>query len=531
MNKTTKIVLGGAMLLLIGIISFCVRIYPIKEKGYAPVYSTTNLITARNLFLSGSPFLEGQNHIALSSEKIKKEGVYASSINQLTPFLYSKIFKYWKFDTNLPAYIAVIIWALVSVLLFALVWHLFGIKIALLFSLVEIFMPFVVKGVLWPGSYEFGMLFFTIGLMFYLWKEKQTWQELILASIFFTLACLALNAFLVSLAALFIYDVFRHKSFKRVILIIVPFITITTVFILPNMENGVVNAYFSSSSQTETFADLGHLFPDAYTYHYEKEKFLESVKNTTEPNAVEYLEKYGYKVSFLTKIKTYIFSARFYPQRIWRLVLSGGPIFIALMFAGFMWLYREKKKIFILFFSWISIWYLLLIILKTNNWDHYLEIAFPLVLMAALGIYSLITCIIKSQRAWIVRIFLVLALCLIFVGQLGMSCQWLMHDQYSAGIEKVMAYTNEIKHIEAQDSTIFNKDTIIAVGTHPGTVYDLNYTTDKNYVYFASDTIVRLFNEGNLDEAVKKMGITYFIGYGEELSWGLYQNGYKVLLP
>lgn len=531
MSKKTKILFSGLLLLGIGLISFFVRSYPLDQKGFAPVINEVNLAAAKNMYAENTSYLEGKNHVALSARQAKEEGIYSDNANQLTPLIYSKIFKYWKFDTNLPAYISVGIWAVISVLLFVLVWHLFNLKIAFLFFLIELVMPFVVKGVLWPGSYEFAMFFFTIGLMFYLWREKQTWQELVLSSVFLTLAFWARNAFLVSLAALFVYDIFKNKSYKRLILMLLPFILISTVFLQINAKKGIPNSYFISDSSLETFANLGHLFPDPYTYHYEMEDYLQRIKDTTEPNAVEYLEKYGYKVSLWTKVKTYIFSAKFYPQRIWRLVLSGGPIFLALMFAGFIWLYKKKRKIFILFFSWISIWYLLLIVLKTNNWNHYLEISFPLVLMAALGAYWLISSLAGLQRAWIVKVFLSFVLCLVLAGQLGLSVKWLMHEQYNYGMDTTIENAQALKEIKRQQPEMFDDEAVIAIGSHPGTVYNLSYLTDMNFIYFAPDTIIRLFEEGDLDSALEKMGITYFIGYGDELSWGLYQNGYSVLLP
>lgn len=479
MSKKAKLFAGGLFVAVV-LVSFSVRSYPVFKRGYAPSISAVELSTAKNMTLANTPYIEDQNHTVLSASKAKEEGTYISNSNQLTSFLYSKIFKYWKFDTSLPTYIAICIWAIISGLLFALVWHLFNLKLALLFALVEIFMPFVFKGAIFPGAYEFAMLFFTIGLIFYLWREKQTWQEIVLASIFFTLAVWAKNTFLISLVALLIYDIFKNKSFKRVIYLILPFIFIGTAFWQMNIRKSIPNPTLLAGA-----AGIGACFSSAW----------------------------------------------FYLRAMWDVVVFGGPIFILLILSGLIWLFRENKKIFALCLSWIFVWYLSQIIFKTNDAGHYLEIAFPLILAAAAGAYLFISCIAKQQRAWIVRVFVSFILCVTIIWQLGISLKWLVYSQYDGSMGKIVSDAETIKQITMQQPEMFDNETIIAVGSNSSAVYAMNYLTDKNYVYLSSDMVVKLAQENTLEGTVKKMEITYFIGYGDQISWGLYQRGFSVLLP
>ncbi len=480
MSKKAKLFAGGLFVAVV-LVSFAVRSYPIFKRGYAPDISVVELSTAKNMALANTPYLETQNHTILSADKAKEEGTYASNSNQLTTLLYSKIFKYWKFDTSLPTYIAIAIWAIVSGLLFTLVWHLFDLKLALLFSLVEIVMPFVFKGAILPGAYEFAMLFFSIGLMFYLWREKQTWQEVALAGIFFTLAVWAKNTFIISLAALLIYDIFKNKSFKRVLYLILPFILIGTAFWQINMQKGIPNPALTFGARAG--------------------------------------------------IKAYFSSAWFYLKAIWDIIIAGGPIFVLFIFSGLIWLYKKNKKLFALCFAWIFVWYLIQIGFKTYDAAHYLEIAFPLILATAAGAYLFISCIVKQQRAWIVRIFLSFILCVAIIWQLGMSLKWLLYKQYDGSMKQAVSDAETIQQIETQQPEMFTAETIIAVGSSALTASRMNYLTDKSYVYISPEKLIELAQAGTLEDTIGEMKIAYFIGYGDEISYGLYQMGFKVLLP
>lgn len=480
MSKSAKLFAGGLFVSVI-LISFAVRSYPVFKRGYAPAISAAELSAARNMTLANTSYLEDQNHIVLSSSKAQEQGLYASSANQLTSFLYSKIFKYWKFDIALPAYISIAIWAIVSGLFFALIWHLFDLKFALLFSFLEIFMPFIFKGAISPGAYEFAMLFFTIGLIFYLWRDKPTWQELTLAGIFFTLAFWARNTFLISFAAVVIYDISRNKSIKHLSCLLLPFMLISTAFCKINMQRGIANPSLAFNS--------------------------------------------------LAGIQAYFSSAWFYLRAMWDIMIAGGPIFILLSIAGLIWLFREKKEVFIFCFSWLLAWYFLQIIFKTHDAEHYLEIAFPLVLAAAAGAHLFISCIAKQQRAWIIKACLSLVISAAIVWQLGGSVKWLLKDQYSGSIGKIVSDAETIKQIEMQNPDIFDKETVIAIGSAEEAASQMNYLTDKSYIYLSAETLINLAQEDKLEKTIENMKITYFIGYGDEISMGLYQMGFKVLLP
>lgn len=480
MSKKAKLFAGGLFVVVV-LVSFAVRSYSVFKRGYAPAISAVELSTAKNMALANTPYLETQNHTVLSTDSVKEKGTYASNSNQLTTLLYSKIFKYWKFDTSLPTYIAIAIWAIVSGLLFTLVWHLFDLKLALLFSLVEIFMPFVFKGAILPGAYEFTMLFFTIGLMFYLWREKQTWQEVALAGIFFTLAVWARNTFIISLAALFVYDIFKNKSFKRVIYLVLPFILVGTAFWQMNIQKGIPNPALA--------------------------------------------------LNMPAGIKAYFSSVWFYLKAIWDIIILGGPIFVLLILSGLVWLFRKNKQIFAFCLTWFFVWYLLQIGFKTYDTAHYLEIAFPLILAAAAGAYLFISCIVKQQRAWIVRVFVAFILCIAITWQLGMSLKWLIYKQYDGSMAKVMSDAETVKQIEIQQPEMFNDETIIAIGSSSEAAYEMNYLTDKSYIYVAPEKLIELAQAGTLEDTIGEMKIAYFIGYGDEISYGLYQMGFKVLLP
>ena len=56
-----------------------------------------------------------------------------------------------------------------------------------------------------------------------------------------------------------------------------------------------------------------------------------------------------------------------------------------------------------------------------------------------------------------------------------------------------------------------SKEDIIAIDHHQNTPAILNYYTDLSFIYFAPETLKKLEERGNLQEVLKKFGVTYLI--------------------
>ena len=493
------------------LLSLAVHYYPVYKKGYSFNPLGGNLILARNLALTDEYKIENEKNVILSSQKIKGEGIYCNWGNKLTPYIYSQIFKIFGFNQNLPFYISLVLWALSGIILFFIVLKLFNFKIAVIFGLLDSFIPVFTQGSLMAGFYEWAVLFFSLGLLFYLYKEKINLLNLFLAGLFFGLAALARNAFLISFIPFVIYEFWQNKSVKKVFIFVLPFILLWTAYLLPGYLNDLPNAYLSKHDTS--FGQYGHLFPDPYTYHFEKDEYIQSITGIPNHSFSEYLLKYDQSVNFKNQMIMYFHSIKFYPKEFLKIIVSGGPLILLFLIMGLVYLNKKKKHLLKLFVIWSGAWYFLLVVLKSNNWDHFLELRFPMVLLISLGIYWLINFVLKLNTENKFKYLIIIIFSFFLLFHFGLSNKWMLHDEYNGSkVEIIRNLAGKINQ-----ANLDKQNDIIAINIHP-TLQSLNYYTDQSIIYFDIQTINRLLKENKLDWVFEQFGVTKIIGFESELS-------------
>jgi hypothetical protein len=501
-------------LIIIFFLSLIIRYYPIWHKGYQYSISAENLILARNLSLTNKYSLEDSKNIILSSGLVEKKGIPSNLGNKLTPIIYKYIFDLFGLKLDLALYISLLLFGLTNILLFLLLLKLFNFQIACLFSLIDIFMPLVIKGAGIDGFYEWAMLFFTIGLLIYLLKEKGSYSRLIFASLFFGLAALARNAFLISFIPFIIYDFWKNRSYQRIIVFILPFILLWGIYLGPDYLAGQPNRYLA---QGDIGYD-GHLFPDPYTYHFKKDNYLRNIEN---PNGelISFLAKYNYPLGLKDHLASYFYSLKFYLREIFRIVNLGGIFIVLLALIGGVYLYQRKHSWLKLFSFWFIFLFASLIFLKTSNWDHFLEIRFPIILLIALGLYYLIEFIKQLNIQAKFRYLWIIILILTIVFHLFETNRWNFHEIYNTSQMK-----DVLNLVEKVNQKKISKNDVIAVGLYQGAPLVLNYYTDKNFVYFSPQTIEKLLKEDKLSLIFREFGVTKIIGFEAALSQEMLQQ-------
>jgi len=497
------------------ILSLGVRLYPSlhRDNFYA---ATINLLgISKNLAISGQYSTDNEKSVVLAPGKIPEEGVRSHIGNNLTTLFYGEIFKFSGFKPEIPFYLSIVLFAVSNVLLFLLVLRLFNIKLALLVSVLDIFMPFVSQGANKSGYYEFAMVFLFIAFLFYLDKNRVTSKaRLVLTGLFFGLAAVCRNAFFVSFVPLVIFDFYKERSMKRLVLLVLPFVILAGIFWAPAYLN-VTNDYTYMLFSERTRFD-GHIFPDPYTFHFEKDEHLQALGYLDEPDNESFMEQYGVKTPMRYKLYSYYFSAKYYITRSFRLINFGGPLMLLIIVLGAVALYRRRKDLVKFFLLWIGFLYFVLIVLKTNNWDHFLEIRFPLVLLAGVGVYWIVIKIsggIKDKRLKYLAIGFIL---LGVVSHLFYANKWLFHDLYrNSFLEKTPMFSQVIEEAGVGEAGV-GEDDVIAMSYEYQGAYYLNYYTGKSFIYFDSETISRLLTQGKLGEAFDFYGVTVMLGSNQE---------------
>lgn len=521
-NHPSKIIIIFA-LLFVFLLSLAVRYQPVWYKGYSSDINANSLILARNLSLTGEYRLEDKKNIILSSDLIKEKGVDSNYPNKLTSILYGYVFDIFGFEPNLPVFVSVLIFALTSVLLFLLVLKLFNFYFAFLFSLFDIFMPFVIRGSSIAGFYEWAMLFFVLALLIYLIGEKKGFLKLFFSGLFFSLAFLARNAFLVSFIPFLIYDFWKNRSYKRVIIFILPLVLILGIYFVPDYLAGQHNLYISHFLTKGDIGYEGHLFPDPYTYHFEKDEYLKSIEN---PNGeqIVFLQRYNHTISLSQKISSYFSSFKFYLREAFRIVSFGGVLMIFLLILGGSYLYKKKNPLLKLIYIWIILWFIVLFYLRSSNWDHFLEIRFPIVLLISLGVYwigkSIWELDIKDRFKYIWLIIFVLTITLHLVE----ADRWAFHEVYNTSrMSNILKMVEIVKQNNQQDN-------VVGIGSSQKAADVLNYYTNQNVIHFNPQTVEKLLLENRLSWAFEQFGITHIIGYSSELSQEIVnQTGVTIL--
>lgn len=513
MNKKNLVLI----IILIFVASVAIKYWPIYHKGVSYDFAADNLILARNLSFTGESKIFNDKDVVLSSEIVSEKGVANKTSNELTPILYKLLFNIFGFDKNISLYCSLFLYGIISVLLFLLVFKLFNVRVALIFSLLEIFSPLIVKESINVGVYEWAMLFLTIALLIYFWKEKPTLAKLFFVGLLMTLASLARNSFLIIPIAFTLYEFIKHKSFKRAIVFILPLIIVWSIYLGPGMLKGNSDNIYLSSSENTAGAYM-HIFPDPYTWHFERDMYVESIQYSDAYNYdySQFLGKYGYSVGLKNKILMYWASITSYPKGFIAQTTFGGPIMVFLLILGGFYLYKNKKYLLKIFIIWGLLTYLFLIVAASNHWGHFITFQFPIFLMSALGIYWISQFIVKQDIKKYLKYLFVGGFILVLSAHLIQSTKWMFHEEYeNSGMEQTLSLIDIIKYAEDQ----LNKKTdIIAVGVTGRAPQILNWYTDYSFVYFAPDTVGKLLNENKLQWAFNQFGVTKVMGYDNELN-------------
>lgn len=478
---------------------------PVMKKGYPPQMSSGDLILARNLLRSGLSSLENDRGVILSSANVNQNSLPSDAGNRLTALIYAKLFSIFGVNINLPIYASIIAYVLVNLLFFFLIYLRLGLKEALLFSAVYAFLPAVWDGALFPGFYEFGLLFFSAGLFVYFFREKSAWWQMLMAGLFFGLSAAARNAFAISFVGLFIFDFWQNKSLKRLIILGLPCLLVFLAFM------GANNIY-TQKGGSESYGQYAHAFPDPYTFIFERDSFAQNAVDSAQGDVGQYLADYGYALGFKQQVSAFINSLKFYLRELVNLINYGGPLMLMLAMVGWWQLKKRLPELVKFCTIWLTVLFVILIALRTSNWDHLLEILFPIVLLISLGVGWLFEQIsglgltINKKRIMTAVLFLAI------IGHLIIADKWMFHEEYATGNMELIA--SQVKLIEAADITPAD---VIAYGGHPAAVHQLNWLTDKNIVKFAPETVEKLIANNKLQNAFQYFGVTAISGFNDQL--------------
>ena len=517
-------------LFFIGIFFLAIIIWysPIVFKGYSIQGISKEIILARNYYQTGVLADQNNLNITLAPSLIKENGHPLVLSEYLGSFFYSKIFK---LIGGIPSYnnlvlISLALYALILVVFTILVLYLFNFKTAIIFSLIYMIIPFVWGATYSLGPYEFCLLFWSLFFIFYFLgvKRNDKWSIplFVISGFFLVLSGLSKEIAFVFALSFFIYLFFK-KMKKELLSVFIPFVCLLAIFWLPSMINGE-NKYavlLGANPEKSIFSDYTHVFPDPYTYYFEKEIFLEKLKSqdleiSGNLETQKVLVSYGFaKITIFgrAKIGTYILVQHLF--RFFSLRDFGGPFIVLFLILGFIYLKKKSNFIYGLFKYWLIISILVFSYILLVSRIHLIDFIWPLVLLVSVGLIYLIDTVKdnlqlrgKRELVFTILIFGFIIYHFILVDHVVLG------DIYNNDfIPRSMAYSELIKSMDIKD-----EDIIAVPGDFPTQIANLSYFTNKSFVLFASSTIDKLSREGNLKKAFEAFNVKYILGYSDAIS-------------
>ena len=511
---------------------------PIIFKGYPTQGISQDALLARNYHETEVLAVHDNQTILISSNLVKEEGRSLLMSQRLRSFFFAKIFDViGVLDYNNLILLSIILYALALVLFTILVLELFNLKVAIAFSLIYIFSPIGWGLSRSLAAYEFCLIFWALFFIFYFLGVKKTQQSqnkfnnlfFIISGIFLTFSALSREVALVFALAFFVFLVIKklkgsQASGQQLLYVFIPFAILLIIFWLPSFLSGE-NRYVSmvTGRETEESKSLAqmHVFPDPYTYYFEKEEFLEKFRSknlgwTENLQTRKDLTNFGFeKISLFQRAKVGSYILFQHVSRFFSLEDFGGPFILLLWILGMAYLKKRSAFLYKLFIYWLGISLFIFSFVIFASRDHLMDFLWLIVLGIILGLFYILQIVknhfqIEGKRAFILDVIAIglVLYHLVLVNHVVLGRQY---DKDS--VPRSMAYTQEIKKFEIKDAEV-----IAIPGDFPNQDTTLNYLTNKSFVIFRSSTLNKLLEEGKIKQALEAFRVKYILGYSDKLS-------------
>ncbi len=505
---------------------------PIIFKGYSSQVVSEQMLLARNYHETGVFAAQNSQNITISSDLIKKEGRPLIISQYLGLFFYAKIFDIIGVpDYNNLILLSIILYAFVLVLFTILILYLFNFKTAIIFALIYIFLPLGWGLTSFLGSYEFCLLFWALFFIFYFLGLKKTEQSqskfnnffFVISGIFLCFSALSKEVTFVFALALFIFLVVK-KLKQQLIYIFIPFVILLIIFWLPSVlsgENRYLALFSSKAPEESIFSVYTHVFPDPYTYYFEKEEFLEKFRNqdlgwTEDLQIKKDLTNFGFeKISLFERAKVGFYILSQHVSRFFSLELFGGIFILLLWILGMVYLRGKNVFLYKFFVYWISVSLFVFSFVILVGRNHLMDFIWPIILGVALGLLYVLDIIknhfqIKNKKALILDVIIIG----LILYNLVLINHVVLGKKYDKDfVPRSMTYAQEIQELEISDAEV-----IAIPGDFPGQAATLNYLTNKSFVIFKDSTLNKLLKEGKIKQALEAFKVKYILGYSDGLS-------------
>jgi len=552
MSKNIRLIIS---LVAIFVLAVLVWYSPVLFKGYNS--GTTDghaLVRARNLALAGKYSTESKTNVILAPELIPQEGIQSNYGNKLGTVLYSYLIRiFGALDPKTIVLINCIILALALIIFALAVNFLFDLKTSLIFSFFYIFFPSNWSLPQTLIGYNFALLFLSLFFLFFaIGLERFKGQGLSekgkshlvikkfiifgLAGLFLILACFCREVFFLLLPILFIYLLVRKDFRTYLIPLFSVVIIIFCIFWLPSFISGnntyllFFNNQADEALKASDFSYYSHIFPDPYTFHFNRESYLKDYYyNPKEVGQLDLLQQLGREKVLVNmgfssvglwdriKIGLPLFFRHIF--RLFSVTEIGGPFVSFLIILGLVSLKRAKSYWHSFFIFWFFSAAFLLAFINLANRNHLMDLGWGICLAMTVGFILLVESLSNNlYQGKYQKIISVLLLFLVVYNLVLASHVMWSYIYNDSPVPLIEAYASKIKEKNIQP------DEVIAFSTGANDIYFLNYLTNKSMITFDSTTIEKLLKDNKLVDAFGAYKVKYILGYSPKLSSEIASN-------
>jgi len=503
---------------------------PIAFKGYPAIQPEWHMvISARNYAQHGIVGSEDALNRVVSPDTVASSVQTSSLGNKLTSVCYGLLFRlFGDIDWRTLYLLAIIISALSAIIFTIVVFRLLGLIPALLFPFVYAFLPFNAEQSQFVGTYEFSLLFFSLFCLLYFGRFKAKLENYLLpaAGIFLALAGLAREAMYVFVPILGLWLLYK-REWKKILLIFIPAAIVILglplafgwhgddyIKLLTNQEQGA-----AAVRPYSDFDYYSHLYPDPYTYQFERQAYLAAYKDRISsagfPARIDLLKSANnmgeMKISLWQRFLIGSNNLLAHLARFFSLEVIGGPLVFLMIVFGWWKLRGDKNDLFWLTAWWIGGMTFILSYATLVIRSHLMDYGWLLAALVAFGLYSLRPIVNDLFLKRSVQAAAFIFVILMFLYSMVLSDRVYWAQSYGNSDFPTMEYLSA--QISNYDFSATGVGTI-AVGCRDGHNF-FNFTTGKTFIYFDPETVKSLAADNKLNAAFADFGVKYIACFDE----------------
>lgn len=505
--------------LCVAIAMVCLWQLPVLIAGNA--YDVFPLLLTRNVAEVGTFATTDAIGRFLSTAQIPEISVLATEDGRMSAYLLSWFAPYIQWQ-NLVGWsvVASATMALALVFWWLAVAKWFSRNVAWISTCILAFMPLYWRQAVWLDNYNFAFLFlFASFAAFAYLRQKSHWLALAASGLCFGLSVASKDAFLVFVPwIIFAYGWFYRAHWKQAVLGLgIFFAAVTSMYALPYVGDVLEQGYPSNYNLAHFWpakAEIRegfylHLYPDPYTYFFQKDAYDQQLLATYEQSG--FLQKMRYQKifinfdvgqpSFVMKLLNgvWLFIGAF--PAWFQVQTFGGAVLWLFLLPGMYFFWRAHRK---------EAWWFIGLVVSSEcvmrfvlhySRDHSMDYAWGFALVAAFGVVEAA----RSSRRAQIFITAVLVVCLVQANRVVLA------NSYRHAPTATM-----LAAAEALQTTPNNA--VIAVGVGSSKAEQLAYLSDRTVALFNEATVQNLVESNELQSAFEQYGITHVYGFSDALT-------------